>query len=896
MAPALPPVAYRVPCAAGRALARAADRLPAWPALAAAAALLAAASPASAQRAARPAPVPTPSQVLGMAVGADRTLADWGQVTRYFAALAGASPRVRVDTLGPTTQGRPLVMATLTSPANMRRLEEIRRAQARLADPRGLSAAEEARLVAAQPAVVMISCNIHATEIGSSQMAMELAHRLATNDTLQRALERVVVLLVPSMNPDGQQMVVDWYRKGLGTPHEGGPLPWLYHHYVGHDNNRDWYMVTQKETRLVTDVLYRRWFPEVFYDVHQQGTEGMRLTLSPYVDPIDPNVDPLIVRGINHVGAEMALALEARGKSGVGDGVTYDLWWHGGARSTPTRHNMVGLLSEAASARIATPVDLKPADLKGHPRGLPRYERRVNFPNPWPGGTWRLRDIMDYELIASEALVRMLAEQRGEYVRNFVGLGRKMVRLGETEGPRAYVIPAGQRDAHAVARLVEVLRLGGVEVSRAAEPFAAGGRQYAAGSYVVPMAQPYRAHAKDLLEPQRFPKQEQYPGGPEVPPYDVAGWTLPYQLGVRADAIDSAVAARGTPVQAVGAEPPAAHCPAGAGAALDAANTGCYATAFAALRRGQPVTLEARGRRHTVAALPRVALYRPWTASMDEGWTRWVLEQYGAPYANVTDADVRGGKLADYDVLVVPDMTPREMRAGMSERRVPAEYAGGLGDAGVAAVRAFVQNGGRLVLLDRASGFAEQELGMAVRLTPSAARGGEDGGGGAAPAARDRAPGAPAGAATAGTATAGAATAGRPDSAGARGDAERPYAPGSILRVLVDASHPVATGMPDTAAVYFTNSVTLDVGAVPGARVIARYPARADDVLLSGYLSGGAAIAGKAAAADAPFGRGRVVMFGFRPQYRGQSVGTFRLLFNALLAPAGAQAGVPAGR
>jgi hypothetical protein len=655
-------------------------------------------------------------------------------------------------------------------------------------------------------------------------------------------------------------MIVDWYKRGLGTPLEGGPLPYLYHHYVGHDNNRDWYMVTQKETRLVTDVLYRQWFPEVFYDVHQQGNEGMRLTLSPYVDPIDPNIDPLIVRAINHVGAEMALALEARGKSGVGDGATYDLWWHGGARSTPYRHNMVGLLSEAASVRIATPITQKLSDLKGHPRGLPRYERRVNYPNPWPGGTWRLRDIIDYELIASEALVRMLAEQRETYVGNFARLGRKSVRLGETEAPYAYVIPAGQRDAHAVARLVEVLRLGGVEVGRATAPFAAGGRSYGAGSYVVRMAQPYRAHAKDLLEPQRFPKQEQYPGGPEVPPYDVAGWTLPYQLGVRADLVDSAFAVATGPVATVDVAEPASHCAAGTGgAALDASNTGCYAAAFAALRRGRAVELAAGRRRLAVRTAPRVALYKPWTANMDEGWTRWVFEQYGVPFANVSDADVRGGKLAGVDVLVVPDMTPREMRAGLSERQVPAAYAGGLGDAGVAAVRAFVQNGGRLVLLDRAAGFAVQELGMAVRLTPAGNRGGADGGAGAATG----------------------------DSTARGASAPRPYAPGSILRVLVDGAHPIATGMPDTAAVYFTNSTTLDVSAVEGARVIARYPSRADDLLMSGYLSGGAAIAGKTAAAQVPFGRGQVVMFGFRPQYRGQSVGTFRMLFNALLAPAG---------
>ncbi|HZF67071.1 MAG TPA: M14 metallopeptidase family protein [Gemmatirosa sp.] len=844
------------------------------------------------------APLPSPAAALGIRVGADRTLADWTEITRYFALLATRSPRVRVDTLGPTTQRRPFVMATITSPANMRRLDEIRANQARLADPRGLSPADEARLVASQPAVVMISCNIHSTEIASSQMAMELAHRLATNDTLQRALEQVVVLLVPSMNPDGQQMVVDWYERGLGTPFEGGPMPWLYHPFVGHDNNRDWYMVTQQETRLVTDVLYRRWFPEVFYDVHQQGSEGMRMTLSPYVDPIDPNVDPLIVRAINHIGAEMSLALEERGKSGVGDGATYDLWWHGGARSTPTRHNMVGLLSEAASVRIATPITQKLEDLKGHRRGLPRYERRVNFPNPWPGGTWTLRDIIDYELIASEALVRMLAGQRAQYVGNFVRLGRKQVALGAAEAPHAYVIPAGQRDPGAVQRLVEVLRLGGVEVGRATAPFTAGSRRYERGSYVVPMAQPFRAHAKDLLEPQRFPRQERWPGGPEEPPYDVAGWTLPYQLGVQADSIATPLGAVAT-VAVAGMRDDAAACgePARRGGlvALDARDARSVALLHRALAQGIGATqlaaearatdggtvaagswvldreppravlagasgacvptlryVDARPSGRRLARAPRVGLYRPWTANMDEGWTRWVLEQHAVPYATVSDSGVKAGQLGNVDVLLVPDMSVRELRGGMAASLVPAPYAGGLGDEGLARIRTFVQGGGRLVLLDRASQLATA-LGLDVAFVTPPPRGGEEGG---EPAA------------------AGGAAA-RPE--------VRPYAPGSILRALVDTRHPLAAGMSDTTAVYFTNSTTLDVSRVPGAVVVARYPSAPDALLMSGYLSGASAIAGRGTLAVAPLGRGDVVMFGFRPQHRGQSVGTFKLLFNALL-------------
>jgi hypothetical protein len=779
--------------------------------------------------------VPTPRSHLGFEVGADRTLADWGQITGYFSKLAAASPAVKLDTLGRTTDGLPMVMATISTPENLRRIDEIRRAQARLADPRGLSAADEARLVAEQPMIVMVQCNIHSTEIASSQMALELAHRLATNDTLQRALKDVVVLLLPSANPDGQQMITDWYRKGVGTKWEGGPMPWLYQKYTGHDNNRDWYMVTQKETRLITDLLYRQWFPEIMYDVHQQGEEGMRLTLPPYIDPIDPNIDPVIVREIGHIGAEMALALEERGKSGVGYGATYDLWWHGGARSTPYRHNMVGLLTEAASVKIATPITLDRTKLRGGQRGFARYEKAMNFPNPWPGGTWRLRDIVDYELIAAEALVRMASQQREQYVRNFVRLGRRQLRLADSVGARAYVLPAGQHDAYATHRLVEVLRAGGVEVSEATRAFEAGGQQFGAGSFVVSMAQPYRAHAKDLLEVQRFPRLEQYPGGPPERPYDVTGWTLPYQMGVRAVAVDAAVPAAG--LRPVG-DRPRPTC----GRAGDLRNSACYRGLAARVgRRGAGAALPAR--------MPRVALYKPWTANMDEGWTRWVLEEFEFPYTSVTDSAVRAGNLrARFDALVIPDMPLSEIRDGMRAEDVPPQYAGGLGAAGIAQIKAFVEAGGTLVTLDRSAEVATEALGVGVRRVQGQ-RGRGD-------AARD---------------------------AGADSAAPRLIAPGSIFRVLVDRAHPVAAGMPDTAAVYFTNSTAFDVAPGGAARAIARYPSTAGDVLLSGFVQGPEAIAGKAAAVEAPVGRGRVVMLGFRPQHRGQSYGTFRMLFNALL-------------
>ena len=794
--------------------------------------------------------LPTPREHLGFEVGADRQLADWAQIVGYFEKLAVASPEVELDTLGPSTQGRPLILATITSAENIRKIDAIRAAQRRLADPRSLTAADERSLVATQPAVVVVQCNIHSTEIASAQMAMELAHRVVSNDTLRRALDDVVILLIPSANPDGEQMVVEWYRRNLGTKWEGGQLPWLYHPYVGHDNNRDWYMVTQRETRLITDLLYRQWFPEVFYDVHQMGNEGMRLFVPPFVDPINPHVDPLIVRAIAHIGAEMSLALEERGKTGVGDNAIYDLWWHGGARSTPTRHNMVGVLTEAASVRIATPITQDTSKLRGHSRGLPEYERRMNFPNPWPGGTWRLRDIVDYELIAAEALVRMLSQQRAQYVSNFVRLGRRQVALGKVGSPRAYVIPLAQHDPSAVQRLVQVLTTGGVEIDSADEVTADGTRH--GRSYVIRLDQPYRAHVLDLLEPQRFPRIEQWPGGPVERPYDVAGWTLPLQMGVtivRADTV-SYVAPRPGRIQ-IPVPPSCGPDVRVSRQVLYVSNTSCFRSLIADVRRSRSVEVgSGRGQFYQLSRVPRIGLYRPWTANMDEGWTRWVLEQFEIPFVSLTDSTLRAGGLRDrMDAILVTDMSLRDLRQGMSDSVVPPPYSGGLGREGIDALKAFVNAGGTLVLLDRASELATAELGVDVQLVR-------------VPPRRDD---------------------WEPADQDTLRAARELYAPGSILRVLVDATHPIGFGMPDTAAVYFTNSVTFDVPSGSPVQVIARYPERGDDILMSGFLTGASAIAGKAAAIEVPAGRGRVVMFGFRPQYRGQSYGTFRMLFNALL-------------
>jgi len=831
--------------------------------------------------------VPTPESVLGFRVGVDSMLADWGQIGGYFARLAAASPRVRVDTLGATTQGRPYLLVTISDSVNLARRAELMAAQRRLADPRTLGPGAEEPLVASQPAVVLISCSIHSTEIAASQMAMELAWRLVTDTAEAALLRRVVVLLVPSANPDGIDIVTDWYRRMRGTPYDGTSPPWLFHPYIGHDDNRDWYMLTQPETRYLTRVLYHDWFPEVVYDVHQMGGNGARMFVPPFADPVNPNLDGMLVSATNEVGAVMAGALADSGYTGVAHQIDFDLWWHGGNRTVPARHNMIGILTEAASARIASPVRLAPAALR-------QPERGVNYPSPWPGGWWRLRDIVNYELVTSEALVRLAARDHSAFVSRFVKLGRRAIEAGDRDPPAAYLIPPRQRDEGARAQFANLLIADGIEIRRARAPFVAEGRPYPAGTLVIPLAQPFRAHVKDLVERQVYLARFAYPGGPALPPYDVTGWTLPLQMGVTVDAIGTPVEGDLERVDSVAVAPGGIT---GTGSVVLLSNTsnGEATAVWRALAAGAAVTIapapfDAGGRRWpagtvavrgrnaravldsaartlgftgvavprlpawpeapTISRPPRLALYRSWNANMDEGWTRWVLERLAIPYVTLTDSMVRAGGLASrFDVVLLPSEAAGAIRNGRPAGSAPPEYTGGLGTEGAASLRTFLDAGGTVIALGEAAAYAVSDLGVPGRVAGVARRGA---GAGAQPQ-----------------------------------NASGFSAPGSIFEAEIDRSDAIASGMDSVTAVYFIQTPILD--SVAGDRVVAAYP-RGRNPLLSGYVEGVEALEGHPALMEAPGagGHGRAILFGFRPQHRGQTNATFKLLTNAILYGAAA--------
>jgi hypothetical protein len=798
-----------------------------------------------------PARLPSPRELLGFTPGDDRKVADWTQITDYFKRLDAASERVRVQRVGDSTLGRALFAAFISSPENIRELDRYREIQRRLADPRLVrDDAERDRLVREGKAVVVVSCSIHSTEIVASQMSLQLAYELASarDADTREILDNTILILIPSPNPDGVDIVADWYRRSLAKPWEGSEPPELYHAYAGHDDNRDWFMLNLRETRAVTRLLWKEWFPQVVYDVHQQGTAGSRFFVPPFYDPPNPHIAPLLLREVGLIGHKIAADAEAAGFKGVITNALYDTWWHGGFRTAPYYHNAVGILTEAASARLMTPVrvtreQLARSTTRGMPTALPESPL-TNFPDPWPGGEWRPRDIMGLEMSAARSVLSMAAKYRERYLRNFYDLGVRALDWPpkDRDDVLAYVIPAGQGKDESVAKLVTLLVEQGVEVQRMDAELhlmltdARGSvyndarsppPEWPSGSYLVFLRQPYRADVQALFERQIYPDRLGGGGTPERP-YDVAGWTLPMQMGVEAYPVASIREAeserRLTPVR----DELGVRRDLGLMANAAKMEWADRARSLAVVKEVSPIL-------NPVRQPVRLALYKSWTGSMDEGWTRWLFDTFNVPYTSLRDADVRAGSLrAKYDVIVLPSMRMREIVEGRARDSAPAEFTGGITEAGVEHLRRFVEEGGTLVCWDDSTELPIKRFGIPVRNALEGLKSSEF------------------------------------------------YCPGSVLRVEVDTTHPLARGYASRADVYFVDSVAFAVDDSSKARVVARYASRKEEVLRSGWLLGADKLAGRAALVEATLGRGRVVLFGFRPQHRGQTWGTFPFIFNAV--------------
>ncbi len=858
---------------------------------------------------------PTPEQFFGFRMGTDKKLARWDKIVEYFDRVAATSDRVRLRNLGPTTNGNRFIVLEISAPETLKNLDHFKAMQRKLYFQGGApTATERDEIFRDHKAVVLITTNVHATEIGASQMVPEYVYQLATSNDpkVRHILAETIFLLVPSLNPDGQIMITDWYNKNVGTPYEPSPLPWPYHPYIGHDNNRDMYMFTQRESQLTAHLLWQDWFPSIWLDEHQQGSAGSRIFVMPATDPINANVHPLIYRLNGFYGQAQGAALEASGKDGIIYNATYTNYWEGAMAWSGWWHNQVGLLTELASARIASPIDQRratydpaaparpqapaaPEDFQAERRRLmenpdeplpaPRdVIPRTEYPRPWMGGKWTLRDIVDYELIATEALLETAANERESLLRQIFEVNRATVEAGRNgqiagkERVFAILIPAdGQQDPNEATDLVNRLRMAGVEIDRAAGPFESNGKKYAAGTYVIRMAQVFARYAKDMLERQYYPEVRRSPNGPAEPPYDVSGWSLGMQMGV------NTVAAAFPLPESLKLEPVTA--PLKPELAIDRSSADAFTFPFRGplaatlvnrlLKEGARVDL---GRTHasvtgisvaklatlsegftltgndapahktkptptarasgdlTLTRAPRVALYQPWTSNMDEGWTRWVFDNYSMPYTNVHNADLQAGGLhARYDAVILPDQQPKEILEGLDFKSIRPEYKGGIGEKGLQALRDFMNEGGTVIALGASSGLLIEKFPIPVRDLKKGL------------------------------------------------NREQHFAPGTVVNIEIDAAHPLAHGTAASSHGFYNNSpfFTLTEGfASQRATVVARYPNT--NVVASGWLRGEDLMAGRAAVVAIEMNPGKMVLFGLRPQHRAQTHATLPLLFNAI--------------
>ena len=854
--------------------------------------------------------IPQPADWFGFEIGTDGELARYPRILEYLQLLAERSDRVAYEQRGTSTLGHPYVMATISAPRNLARLDRLVEINHRLNDPRGLSEADAMALAREGVPFYFLYATIHATEVGTTQTLIEVAHRLATEQSPEIAeiLDNVVLLMVPSQNPDGQHLVIDHWYDTRGTGYDR-TYPDLYHHYTGHDDNRDWFMFTQKETRLALDV-HRELKPQVTHDMHQMGPNGARMFVPPFQDPHDPNIHPLLLQGQARIGMAMAAALAVENKTGVVYGQQYDLW--APARQYMLYHGQPRILTEIASARLADPY-VNPA---GSDVPLGPQEARINFPVPYDRGVWRLGDIVDYGLTAAWAGLTEVARNRVDWMENYYRVHRDWT--SRDEAPWAFVVSADQRDPYATWELLELLHTGEVEIHRARARFTAGGRRFPAGSWVIQLAQPAGAFAKTMLERQVYPDLRYYPGGPPIPPYDVTAQTLGLLMGVDVEQIDHPVRADLVRWEEIRPDaPPMPEAPDWAYVVGPGSNAGFLAAARLQ-RAGVPLYRAAEGFRsggrehapgawlvppsteaasileavsretglevHAADAAPPVPGFRLrsptrvglWRAAnnMPGGWMRWLFEQYELGHVEVSSLDFEGDLWDRYDVIVLPSgTTRRSIVAGLDPERHDESWrwAFGVGNAGWRKLARWVRDGGTLVALGSAVGAARALLDLPIEPVlptgprPAAAAGDDD----ARRALRDafQSP-----AQLLGT---------------LRDRVVEPtslfYSPGTLLKQEFDPQHPVAFGMPERWPVFFRfdQAYRLTPSFDIRAETVSRYPDETD-MVASGWLLGDELLRNRANVVAFDVGAGKVVTMGSQIAFRTQTRGTFKLLFNAI--------------
>ncbi len=828
----------------------------------------------------------TPGDYFKKKIGDDRVLIHYDGIVKYMKYLGENSGRVKTINEGMSTRGNPMILSFISSSNNIKDLSKLIEINRKLANPDRLSKSERDQLILNGKVFILITGTIHSTEIASAQMMMILAHKyaLSSDPEIENILKNTVIILMPSINPDGNIMVSEWYENNLGTEFEGGPLPYLYHHYAGHDTNRDFFMLNLKETKVVNSVLHKKYFPQVFLDMHQMGVTGPRMFVPPFKDPINENLDPLLLRETDIIGSFMALKLQENGKKGVASGYAFDAYWPGGSKNTAWYKNVVGILTELASVAIASPLYIDPNELRVASKGLPEYKKQVNFPDPWEGGWWRIKDIIEYEMIAAEALSEIVAKNRRSFLENFLSSGLRSIQKG-SEGPvYGYLINNSQLNRSSVISFLKRMKEGGVRIYRVKKDLIIGNKIFRAGSFYIPLSQPYGNYVRVMMSKQIYPEIKHMKDGPIIEPYDSAGWTLPIQMGVcyeeakfnpdmnDLEEVDSIVYEFELP------EIDGTYyvLPSGNNRSVIAVNRlfKKNVTVFRNLKKGKfeqgdyVIKRSDLGKNSLTEVLkdtgvlvgiadefasgtiieispPRLAIYQSFLSSMDEGWTRWVLDEFKFRYTIIHNKDIQAKSFPGrFDAIIFPDMSRDTIVKGTYRgywgkyfEKMPPRYKGGIGEKGLTNLKDFIKRGGTAIFLD--SSYEIAQIDLKLPFMNILKRVGRD----------------------------------------------KFYCPGSILKVKINTDDPIGWGMEEDNILFFSHSpafrTSLPTNGNIQRRVVSRFSNNGPH-LISGYLKGERYLNRAVASMVFDYYKGNVIVFGGRIQHRAQTFATFKLLFNSI--------------
>lgn len=841
--------------------------------------------------------IPHPDDTIGFEIGSDFHLATYEESIAYFKELAKASDMVEMRYAGKTSEGREWEYVLISSPENLKKIEHYKAISQQLAHPENLTRELAQKLAEEGKAIVDISGGLHASEVAGAQHILTLAYELVSNvgtGKYKEIFDNVILVLWPSLNPDGQDIISNWYLGNVGTPYETAPTPWLYQKYVGHDNNRDAYMLNQLESRIV-GATWREWEPSIIHVHHQSSPFPTRIWLPPFAEPIAPQTPPLVAREVNMIGMAMAQELESNGQEGaVHMGKGFDAWYPGYIDYMPAMQNIPSFWTETALYRYATPYFYT---IRDFPKKRADLRPESLYSSPWKGGWWRLKDAVAYMQSASIAVLDYASKYKNTLLFNKYQAGFQTIEKYKNEPPYAYFIKQDQRDPVRPVEFLKRLAFNGIRISQLNADITFEGNRYPKGTWVIPMAQEFGELARQLIDVQEYPDLRESPDGPLEQPYDAAGWTLPYQMELEVVAAMSPltqvvtsnlIPVKGTPLKEtfdVGGDLSTVDFIGGAGFDTNAVAAGIVPLAGSlagsgnilmvdpkennsfriigeAMNRNLPVYYDAKrklygigsatksqfrtwvkdyavntfltSRRPETKVNSRIAVYDPWRASMDMGWTRWLLDHFKIPYTIVRNADINNGNLKSrFDVILMASERPGTIENGFDKGMAPPQYTGGLKGLGVRNIRTFVSKGGTLVCMNKSSDFAIQELHLPVENSVKKLK------------------------------------------------RSQFFTGGSIMEVSHNIVHPVMGGMADKSGVFVFDSPVFKTLEGFKGEVLSKYQEKGSP-LLSGYLVGEKYMNNMAAAVDVHYDKGHVILFGFQPQWRGQSMGTYRALFNAL--------------